>query len=188
VTAPTTIMASNVPAAAANNNNNSNATPAPERPAAGPTPGDGDGNEIKSPVTAQAPVSLEGAEERHPSERFSRTGERLENVSKICTRNIYSAFDNDRAMEVAWIEYGDVPTKLFDKFKDNLQSLLRLDHPNVIKYYAGWADRKKKQFVFISEVVTGDLRNLLGKRVQMGAKVRSVPWWFVSETLSDRCT
>lgn len=48
---------------------------------------------------------------------------------------------------------------------------MKLDHPNLVKYYAGWADRKNRSFVFISEQVTQDLRNLLLKKVELAPKV-----------------
>lgn len=83
----------------------------------------------------------------------------------------YSAFDNEKCTEVNWIEYRDVPRSVFDKFQENLERLLKLDHPNLVKYYAGWADRKNRSFIFISEQVTGDLRNLLLKKVEMASKV-----------------
>lgn len=157
-------------------------------------------------------------------------------------------------MEVSWIEYRDVPragkcflvrlslslpslsssfalvthpltlSSVIDRFSENLERLLKLEHPFLVKYeqtailpinpiglysiqldlnlicsirsfcflflirpalissylsialsalalrplfryHAGWVDRKNRAFVFISEMVTGDLRNVLGKKV-----------------------
>lgn len=82
----------------------------------------------------------------------------------------FAAFDNERAMEVVWIEYRDVPLRVFEIFEPSLASLIKLEHPALVKYLAGWADKKNRTFVFISEMVTGDLRNVLGKKVQMGPK------------------
>jgi hypothetical protein len=46
-----------------------------------------------------------------------------------------------------------------------------LDHPNLVKYYSGWADRKTKTLVLITEQITGDLRNWLVKKIEMAPKV-----------------
>ncbi len=58
-----------------------------------------------------------------------------------------------------------------DKFDESLGRLIALDHPNLVKYHAGWADRKNKALVLITEQVTGDLRNWLVKKIEMAPKV-----------------
>ena len=95
----------------------------------------------------------------------------MDGVSKICTKTFYSAFDNEKCTEVAWIEYRDVPRSVMDRFEESLARLLALDHPNLVKYHCGWADRKSKMLVLITEQVTGDLRNWLVKKIEMAPKV-----------------
>lgn len=95
----------------------------------------------------------------------------MDGVSKICTKTIYSAFDNQNAMEVAWIEYRDVPRSVMDRFEESLARLVALDHPHLVKYHTGWADRKAKTLILITEQVTGDLRNWLVKKIEMAPKV-----------------
>jgi serine/threonine protein kinase len=98
----------------------------------------------------------------------------------------FSAFDNEKCTEgifapffffffffqkVVWIEYRDVPRSVMEKFDDMVGSLIALDHPNLVKYHAGWVDRKNRTLVFITEQVTADLRNWFVKKIEMASKV-----------------
>ena len=58
-----------------------------------------------------------------------------------------------------------------DRSEELVGALIALDHPNLVKYHAGWADRKNRTLVFITEQVSGDLRNWLVKKIEMASKV-----------------
>jgi hypothetical protein len=63
-------------------------------------------------------------------------------------------------------------TAVMSKLEERTELLAELNHPNLIKYYKGWADVKNRRFIFITEISTsGSLQRFLRRKVHMKANV-----------------
>jgi hypothetical protein len=61
---------------------------------------------------------------------------------------------------------------VMSKLEERTELLAELNHPNLIKYYKGWADVKNRRFIFITEISTsGSLQRFLRRKVSMKANV-----------------
>mmetsp|Transcript_15054 Transcript_15054/g.47062 ORF Transcript_15054/g.47062 Transcript_15054/m.47062 type:complete len:568 (-) Transcript_15054:574-2277(-) len=101
--------------------------------------------------------------------RFTRSSEFL---SSDLHSIVYRAFDEETAVEVAWVEYNNVSSEQSAALSNVAKVLVQLEHPNLLKYYKGWADTKAKKFVFVTEVTTsGNLKRFLQRKVHMKPNV-----------------
>jgi WNK lysine deficient protein kinase len=101
--------------------------------------------------------------------RFTRSSEFL---SSDLHSIVYRAFDEETAVEVAWVEYNNVSSEQSAALSNVAKVLVTLEHPNLLKYYKGWADTKAKKFVFVTEVTTsGNLKRFLQRKVHMKPNV-----------------
>ena len=56
-------------------------------------------------------------------------------------------------MELAWIEYWNVPLRCINSFEANIELLKNMNHPHIVKYYDGWTDKKTKKVTVITEAM-----------------------------------
>lgn len=95
-------------------------------------------------------------------------------------KEVYKAFDEEEALEVAWNEINCSNRVIdFAKVKKEVNLLNTLDHPNVIKFYASsWVDEERHCFVFITELMTsGTLKDYIAAQRNKVLKPRIVQKW-----------
>ena len=66
---------------------------------------------------------------------------------------VFSAFDTETAVEVAWIEYFGLPNSVLSMVEKWIPVLLSITHPNIVKYHQGWVDKKQKKVIFVTEAM-----------------------------------
>lgn len=88
--------------------------------------------------------------ERDPSNRYQKGNTTLEET-KI--NIVYSAFDIETAVEVAWIEYRRFPSSVLASIEKQIPKLLGMQHANIVTYHQAWVDKKQKKVIFITEAM-----------------------------------
>src|SRR3990167_1270156 len=88
--------------------------------------------------------------EYDPTCRFQKSNTILEeNQMQL----VYSAFDTETAIEVAWVEYWGIPTSIFNALESSIEELKHLNHPNIVNYHQAWVDRRQKKVIFVTEAM-----------------------------------
>lgn len=68
-------------------------------------------------------------------------------------KTVFSGFDTETAVEVAWIEYWGLPNSVLNVVEKYIPVLMSINHPNILKYHQGWVDKKHKKVVFVTEAM-----------------------------------
>eukprot|EP00759_Apiculatamorpha_spiralis_P054790 PhF_6_TR7030/c0_g1_i1/m.10535/K08867/WNK, PRKWNK; WNK lysine deficient protein kinase len=108
--------------------------------------------------------SDEGA--HHPVTDPSRRYIRKKRLGKGQFKEVFMAFDEEEALEVAWNEI-DFTSKQNDlgKIRREVGLLQNLHHPNVILFHTSWIDEERGCFIFITELMTsGTLKDFIASR------------------------
>mmetsp|Transcript_2738 Transcript_2738/g.8068 ORF Transcript_2738/g.8068 Transcript_2738/m.8068 type:complete len:488 (-) Transcript_2738:415-1878(-) len=116
-------------------------------------------------------------EERDPSGRFARYGQR---VGKGRFKCVYKAFDEKQGIDVAWSkvlqEHNNLDDAQMKLIVDEMSKGLNLDHTNVIKCYRCWLDPQDHCINLITEFFTsGNLRDYRQRHKHF--ELRAVKKW-----------
>lgn len=94
------------------------------------------------------------------------------------SKHVFKAYDSETAMELAWIEYWNMPLRCMNAFESKIEMLKSIDHPHIVKYYDAWVDKKTKKVTVITEAMpaqsnsnVSNLKRFLTRALQMKPNV-----------------
>lgn len=94
------------------------------------------------------------------------------------SKHVFKAYDSETAMELAWIEYWNMPLRCINAFEAKIPVLKAIDHPHIVKYYDAWVDKKTKKVTVITEAMpaqtssnVSNLKRFLTRALQMKPNV-----------------
>eukprot|EP01094_Clydonella_sp_ATCC50884_P004841 TRINITY_DN1383_c2_g1_i1.p1 TRINITY_DN1383_c2_g1~~TRINITY_DN1383_c2_g1_i1.p1 ORF type:complete len:553 (+),score=199.62 TRINITY_DN1383_c2_g1_i1:620-2278(+) len=94
------------------------------------------------------------------------------------SKHVFKAYDSETAMELAWIEYWNMPLRCINAFEGKIELLKSIDHPHIVKYYDAWVDKKNKRVTVITEAMpapsnsnVSNLKRFLTRALQMKPNV-----------------
>eukprot|EP00759_Apiculatamorpha_spiralis_P001991 PhF_6_TR1069/c3_g1_i2/m.2249/K08867/WNK, PRKWNK; WNK lysine deficient protein kinase len=122
------------------------------------------------PVVGQA-----DSEVADPSHRFFRKRK----LAKGQYKEVYKAFDEEEALEVAWNEI-DCSARCIDlqKVHREVQLLHDIDYAHVIKFHTSWFDEERKCFIFITELMTsGTLKDFIAAQSSKRIRPKIMKKW-----------
>jgi serine/threonine protein kinase len=104
---------------------------------------------------------------------------RKKRLAKGQFKEVYKAFDEENALEVAWNEI-DCSSRCIDfaKVRREVELLNDLDHPNVIQFHASWVDEERRCFIFVTELMTsGTLKQFIASQTSRVVRPRIMQRW-----------
>ncbi len=91
---------------------------------------------------------------------------------------MYRGFDFNQGREVAWnvVNTSDAEKSEFTAITNEVTVMKQLHHPNIINYISCWYNKSKKEFVIITEIISGgSLRRYLTKL--QNPRLRLIKHW-----------
>ncbi|XP_029582350.1 nuclear receptor-binding protein 2 isoform X2 [Salmo trutta] len=121
--------------------------------------------------------------EESPCGRWQKRKEQVSqgNVPGIETASL--AMDTEEGVEVVWNEVQFSDKKVFksheDRMREMFESLMHVDHPNIVKFHKYWLDTRESRarVIFITEYMSsGSLKQFL-KKTKKNHKTMNVKAW-----------
>ncbi|CAG0894106.1 unnamed protein product [Cyprideis torosa] len=147
------------------------------------SPIDGDSRRERS-MSASASADDDSEDEileESPCGRWTKRNEEVKQRDVPGIDAAYLAMDSEDGVEVVWNEVRFSQKKKLvheeKKIKRVFQTLITLDHPNIVKFHGYWLDLSQNKMVFISEYMScGSLKQFL-KKSKSAQKRPPVQMW-----------
>lgn len=85
-----------------------------------------------------------------PNSRYVRQGR----IGKGAFKEVYRAMDEEEGMEVAWSEIDFSQCISRSKMIREVELLMKLHHPHIIRCHSSWEDTQRQCLVFVTELMT----------------------------------
>ncbi|CAK73983.1 unnamed protein product (macronuclear) [Paramecium tetraurelia] len=109
--------------------------------------------------------------EQDPTGRFCKYNEE---IGKGAYKSVFRGYDNQSGCEVAWnvFQLHTVPENERRRARQEISILSSLKHNNIINFIHSWHNKKKKEIIFITEIINGgSLKNYLRRILRPKLKV-----------------
>ncbi|CAD8170921.1 unnamed protein product [Paramecium pentaurelia] len=109
--------------------------------------------------------------EQDPTGRFCKYNEE---IGKGAYKSVFRGYDNQSGCEVAWnvFQLHSVPENERRRARQEISILSSLKHNNIINFIHSWHNKKKKEIIFITEIINGgSLKNYLRRILRPKLKV-----------------
>ncbi|CAG0905621.1 unnamed protein product, partial [Cyprideis torosa] len=119
--------------------------------------------------------------EESPCGRYSKRREEVQQRDVPGIDNAYLAMDTEDGVEVVWneVQFSERKDLKSEKIERVFDSLIELEHPNIVKFHKYWLDtmNQAKRMIFITEYMSsGSLKQFL-KRTKRNVKHLPIQTW-----------